>query len=183
MCCIKSYSSVAKIKIPTLVIKVNVKSTLEQAMKAYRRSTEVALSLTSALYGVGGQIHAPAAVPPGKRHGVHSTEGWVGPRGRSGRVRKISLLPGFNLRTVPNVARRYTVWAIPGHSTQIIPSSQNSRCYVVKADDFWTTAVASSVKLRSSDTTLSSDDTYARLILFYFVHYSYNQSHLTRKRT
>jgi len=29
---------------------------------------------------VGGQRHAPAALPPGKRPGTHSTGGWVGPR-------------------------------------------------------------------------------------------------------
>jgi hypothetical protein len=30
--------------------------------------------------GVGGQIHAPAALPPGKRPVTHCTGGWVGPR-------------------------------------------------------------------------------------------------------
>jgi len=30
--------------------------------------------------GVGGQGHAPAALPPGKRVGTHFTEGWVRPR-------------------------------------------------------------------------------------------------------
>jgi hypothetical protein len=30
--------------------------------------------------GVGGQPHAPAALPPGKRPGTHCTGGWVGPR-------------------------------------------------------------------------------------------------------
>ena len=29
---------------------------------------------------VGGQLHAPAALPPGKRLGTHCTGGWVGPR-------------------------------------------------------------------------------------------------------
>jgi hypothetical protein len=29
---------------------------------------------------VGGQLHAPATLPPGKRHGTHCTGGWVGPR-------------------------------------------------------------------------------------------------------
>jgi hypothetical protein len=29
---------------------------------------------------VGGQLHAPAALPPGKRPGTHCTGGWVGPR-------------------------------------------------------------------------------------------------------
>jgi hypothetical protein len=30
--------------------------------------------------GVGGQRHAPAALPQGRRPGTHYTEGWVGPR-------------------------------------------------------------------------------------------------------
>jgi hypothetical protein len=30
--------------------------------------------------GVGGQLHAPAALPPGKRPGTDCIEGWVGPR-------------------------------------------------------------------------------------------------------
>ena len=29
---------------------------------------------------VGGQIHSPAALPPGKGPGTHCTAGWVGPR-------------------------------------------------------------------------------------------------------
>ena len=43
--------------------KVKVKFALEQAMKAKRRST---LPLTSVLFGVGGQLHAPAVLPPEK---------------------------------------------------------------------------------------------------------------------
>jgi len=47
------------------------------------------LSLTSALDGVGGQRHAPAALPPGKtRYQLYRRLG--GPQGRSGLVRKIS---------------------------------------------------------------------------------------------
>jgi len=38
------------------------------------------LSLTSALDGVGGQRHAPAALPPGKGSGTHCIVGLVGPR-------------------------------------------------------------------------------------------------------
>jgi hypothetical protein len=30
--------------------------------------------------GVGGQLHVPAALPPGKRPGTHCIGGWVGPR-------------------------------------------------------------------------------------------------------
>ena len=37
------------------------------------------LSLTSALDEVGGQGHAPAALPPGMRPGTHCIGSWVGP--------------------------------------------------------------------------------------------------------
>jgi hypothetical protein len=30
--------------------------------------------------GVGGQRHASAALPPGKKPGTHCIGGWVGPR-------------------------------------------------------------------------------------------------------
>ena len=68
--------------------------------------------------GVGGHLHAPAALPPGKRPGAHCIGGWVGPQGRSGRVLKISPPPGFDPRTVQPVASRYTDYAIPAHSLQ-----------------------------------------------------------------
>jgi hypothetical protein len=38
------------------------------------------LTLTSALDGVTGQCHAPAALPAGKRNSAYYTGGWVGPR-------------------------------------------------------------------------------------------------------
>jgi len=37
--------------------------------------------------GVGGQLHVPAALTPGKP-GTHCIEGLVGPQGRSRRVQK-----------------------------------------------------------------------------------------------
>ena len=64
---------------------------------------------------MGGQRHAPAALPLGKRHGTHSIGGWVGPGGRNGGVRKTSPPPGFDPRTVQPVASRYTNYAIPAH--------------------------------------------------------------------
>jgi hypothetical protein len=65
------------------------------------------LSLTSALDGMGGQPHAPSALPPGTlRYPVY--RGLGRPQGRSGRVRKISSPPGFDPRTVQPVATRYT---------------------------------------------------------------------------
>ena len=63
---------------------------------------------------VGGQRHAPAALPPWKaRYPLHRRLG--GPRNRSGRVRKISPPPGIDPRTVQPVAGLYIDWAIPAH--------------------------------------------------------------------
>ena len=62
--------------------------------------------------GVGGQSHAPAALPPGKtRYPLYRELG--GPQGRSGRVREISPPRGFEPQTVKPVASRYTDCAIP----------------------------------------------------------------------
>jgi hypothetical protein len=61
---------------------------------------------------VDGQNHAPAAFTPGKtRYPLYRRLG--GPQGRSGRVRKISLPPGFDPRTFQPLASRYTDYAIP----------------------------------------------------------------------
>jgi hypothetical protein len=65
------------------------------------------ISLTSALDRVGGQRHAPTALPPGKtQYPLYTRLG--GPQDRSGRVRKISLPPGVDPRTVQPAASRYT---------------------------------------------------------------------------
>ena len=62
---------------------------------------------TSTLDGVGGQRHAQAVLPPGKkRYPLYRRLGR--PQGRSGRVRKISPPPGFDPRTLQPVASRYT---------------------------------------------------------------------------
>ena len=63
---------------------------------------------------VSGQRHAPAALLPGKiRYQLYRRLG--GPQGRSGLVRKISLLPGFDPQTVQPVASRYPGCGIPAH--------------------------------------------------------------------
>ena len=69
---------------------------------------------------MGGQRHAPAALPPGKtRYPLYRRLG--GPLSRSGRVRKISPpTPEFDPRTVHSVAIYYTDWAIPTHIIIII---------------------------------------------------------------
>jgi len=64
---------------------------------------------------VGGQRHAPTALPPGKRPGTHCIGGWVGLQGRSGLVRKISPPPDFDPRTVQPVASRCTGSVILAH--------------------------------------------------------------------
>ena len=64
---------------------------------------------------VDGQLHAPAALPPGETlYPLYSRRG--GPQGRSGRMQIISPLQGFDPRTVQPVASRYTDWAIPAHN-------------------------------------------------------------------
>ena len=78
------------------------------------------LSLTLALDGVGGQLHAPAALPPGKetRYPLYRSLG--GPQGPSERLRKISPPPGFDPRAVQPVANLYTDCVIAAHkSTQV----------------------------------------------------------------
>jgi hypothetical protein len=54
-----------------------------------------------------------------ERPGTQCIGGWMGPRIRSRRVRKISPLPGFDPWTVQSVASRYTDWAIPALKPQI----------------------------------------------------------------
>jgi hypothetical protein len=64
--------------------------------------------------GVGGQRHAPAALPLGMtRYPLYRRLGRF--QGRSGRVLKISLPPAFDPRTVQLVASRCTDYAIPAH--------------------------------------------------------------------
>ena len=53
---------------------------------------------------------ALAALYPQERLGTHFTGGWVGPRGRSGRVE--NLIPtGIRSRTVQPIVSHYTNWA------------------------------------------------------------------------
>ena len=71
----------------TIYVKVKVNFSLEHAT-----SYSCTLSLTSALDGVVGQRHAPAALPPGNtRYSLYRR--LVGPQGWYERVRKISPPP------------------------------------------------------------------------------------------
>jgi hypothetical protein len=104
------YNIKVKVKVRVKIkVKVKVKFTPDQATKDQMGSRGYSsnLSLTSALDGVGGQCHAPAALPPGKtRYPLYRRLGE--PQGRSGRVRKIlSSPPGFDPWTVQAEASRY----------------------------------------------------------------------------
>jgi hypothetical protein len=71
--------------------------TLQQATKV-QRGVDVQLYSffkLSARWELGGQRHAQVALPPGKtRYPLHS--GLGEPQGRSGRVQKMSYIPGFD---------------------------------------------------------------------------------------
>jgi hypothetical protein len=59
---------------------------------------------------VGGQHHAPAALPQGKtRYPLYKRQG--GPHGQYGLCEKKTPPPGFDPRTIQPVAGRYTDWA------------------------------------------------------------------------
>ena len=64
---------------------------------------------------VGGQLHAPAALPPGTetRYPLYRRLG--GLQGRSARGREISPPPDFDPRTGQPVASHYTNYGIPAH--------------------------------------------------------------------
>ena len=67
------------------------------------------LSLTSTLDGVGGQRHAPAALPPGEiQYPLYRRLG--GPQGRSGQARKIS--PPTGIRSPDRPARSVSLYRL-----------------------------------------------------------------------
>ena len=57
---------------------------------------------------VGGQRHAPAALPPGQRRGTHCIGGCMGPTAGLEGCGKSRLTPGFDPRTFQPVASSYT---------------------------------------------------------------------------
>jgi hypothetical protein len=73
---------------------------------------------------VGGQLHTPAALPPGKRPGTHCIGGWMGPRAGLDGCGKSRPPPGFDTRTVQPVASRYTNYAIP------VPTHTHTHIYI-----------------------------------------------------
>jgi hypothetical protein len=57
--------------------------------------------------GVGGQRHAQAVLPPGKRLGTHCMVCWMGHRAGLDMCGKSRPPPGFDPRTIQPVASRY----------------------------------------------------------------------------
>jgi hypothetical protein len=73
------------------------------------------LSFNSAFYKCERSTSRPAFLPQGKtRYPLYVRV--VEAQSQTGRVREISLVPGFNLRTVQAVARRYIGCALPIHN-------------------------------------------------------------------
>ena len=85
-----------------------VKSPLQQATKPQGESRGIALPILELGARLKWSTPRPGRFPPGKepRYTLYSRLG--GPQGRSGRVRITSPPPGFDPRTVQNVASRYT---------------------------------------------------------------------------
>jgi len=98
---------------------VKVKYTLVQVLRlctgltAHKGNRGIALLFPDhgTRRGWGGSASRPGrSLPPGMtRYPLYRRLG--GPQGRSGQVRKISLPPGFDPRTVQSVASRYTDYA------------------------------------------------------------------------
>jgi len=75
------------------------------------------LSWTSVLNGGGWPSPRPGRFTSWKEPRYPSNRRLGGFSGRSGQVRKISLPPGFDHRTLQSVANRYTGWTIPTHES------------------------------------------------------------------
>ena len=64
--------------------------------------------------GMGGEHHAPAAIPLGKRHGTHCAGGWVGNGAILGGVENLATT---RIRSLDCLAQSELVtdYTIPGH--------------------------------------------------------------------
>jgi len=122
----KMFQTLALYPFPQDLGKLN--SELEQGTKAQSGSTGIALLFPwpRRLKRVGGQRHAPAALPLGKiRCPLFSRLG--GPQGRLDGCKKISPAPGFDPPSVQPVASRYSDWALPVHHLRKISCQE---CFV-----------------------------------------------------
>ena len=82
---------------------------------------------------MGGQRHASAALPRGKRPRTHCTGSWMSGKGRSGQMRKMSSPLGFDPRTVQPVASWYTDYAILASASQYHTFTLIQNHYALKA--------------------------------------------------
>jgi hypothetical protein len=109
------------ISISTNFINVKVKLkglnfTLERTLKAQRG----VLFLQPRLWmGVGWSTPRPGRFTPGKETPYAFYRRLGGPHDRCGWMRKSTLPPGFDRRTIQPVASRYSDCAIPAHSHQL----------------------------------------------------------------
>jgi hypothetical protein len=80
--------------------------------------------MTTALEGVRGQRHAPAALYPRERSGTHSTGGWVGPSAGMDRCGKF--LP-TGIRSPDRPARSQSLYRIryPAHPVEFSQIESN----------------------------------------------------------
>ena len=102
------------------------------------------LSLISALDKVGGQRHAPAALPSGKRSGTHCTWGWVGPMAVLNGCGNLAL---SRIRST-DLPAPYSNWAIPAPISSVRSSRSvfNSRASIVRSSRTIFNSHASSVR-------------------------------------
>jgi hypothetical protein len=93
--------------------------------------------MTTALEGVRGQRHAPAALLPSGKTLYPLYRRLGGPQGRSGQVQKISTPPGLDSRSVQPVASRYTDYATRPTLEQLeCAKFQSLAAVVLKIQDF-----------------------------------------------
>ena len=71
---------------------------------------------------LGGQRHAPASLPPGKKTGNHCIGGWVGPMAGLDGCEKSRPPPppGFDPRSVQPLTSRYTDYVNLAHNVASI---------------------------------------------------------------
>jgi hypothetical protein len=85
---------------------------------------------------VSGQLHAPAALHPGRDPGTHWIGGWVGSRAVLNAVVKVNT-PSSRRESNPRipivqpVAQRYTDWAITALNAFAI-ATLNTACYLLR---------------------------------------------------
>jgi hypothetical protein len=74
---------------------------------------------------VSGQLHAPAALPPGKTPGTHWIGGWVGHRVGLDDVemRKFLILPGLELRSLARPGSSQSLYRLRYHGSQPYPGN------------------------------------------------------------